>query len=77
MRRSLLPVKFLVLIPFLLFCTPRNAQHSGKVEKTGEVKPDTSNKSAPKNLNQTIIHNSEDQKKVDSLKNLRGKGKGK
>jgi len=70
-----LPVKLLVLVPFLFFCTPKNAQHSGKAEKAGEIKTDTSNKSAPKEYNQRIIHNSADQRTVDSLKNSRGKGK--
>ena len=75
MRKSLLPVKLLVIVPFIVFCSHKNAQHSGKVEKTGEIKTDTSNKSAPKEYNQRVIHNSADQKTVDSLKNSRGKGK--
>ncbi len=75
MKRSLLPVKLLFLLPFILFCTSRNAQHAGKAEKSGEVNSGTVNSSAPKENNQRIIHNSADQKTVDSLKNSRVKGK--
>lgn len=74
MRRSS-SIKILALVPFLLFCTTKNAQHSGTAVKQGEVRPDTVNKSAPKDLNQRVINNSSDQKTVDSLKNLRGKDK--
>ncbi|MEI6884969.1 MAG: hypothetical protein WCO02_10820 [Bacteroidota bacterium] len=74
MRRSSL-IKILVLVPFLLFCTTKNAQHSGTAAKQGEIRSDTANKSAPKDYNQRIIHNSDNQQTVDSLKNSRGKDK--
>lgn len=74
MRRSS-SIKILALVPFLLFCTTKNAQHSGTAAKQGEVRPDTSIKSVPKEYNQRIINNSDDQKTVDSLKNIRGKDK--
>ncbi|MEI8006390.1 MAG: hypothetical protein WCI48_09285 [Bacteroidota bacterium] len=73
MKRSLLPVKILVLVPFLLFCSPKNAQHSGKAEKAGTVGTDTSHTAGE--YNQRIIHNSDDQKTVDSLKKARQKPK--
>lgn len=63
------------MVPFLLFCTTKNAQHSGTAAKQGEVRPDTSKKSAPKEYNQQIMNNSADQKTVDSLKNIRAKDK--
>ncbi len=73
MKRSLLPVKILVLVPFLLFCSPKNAQYSGKAEKAGTVGTDTSHVAGQ--YNQRIIHNSDDQKTVDSLKKARQKPK--
>ncbi len=75
MKRSLLRVNILLLVPFLLFCSPKNAQHSGKAEKTGEIRTDTVNKTSVKEYNQRVIHNSADQKTVDSLKNARQKRK--
>ncbi|MCX6286505.1 MAG: hypothetical protein NTY96_05275 [Bacteroidetes bacterium] len=74
MKRSL-SVKVLLLVPFLFFCCPKNAQHAVKTDKAGEIVADTMNKSAPKENNQRIIHNSADQKTVDSLKNSREKRK--
>jgi len=75
MKKSLLAVKVLLLLPFLFFCCPKNAQHAAKTEKAGEIVVDTMNKTAPKENNQRIIHNSADQKTVDSLKNVREKRK--
>lgn len=77
MRKSSLTVKLLIvfLIPFFAFCAHKNAQKAGKTEKSGEAKPDTSLKTAPKDYNQRVIHNSDDPKTVDSLKKVRGKDK--
>ncbi|MCX6241139.1 MAG: hypothetical protein NTX43_04950 [Bacteroidetes bacterium] len=75
MRSSLLPVKVIVLIPFLFCCSPKNIQHSGKAEKAGEIRTDTVNKSSPAEYKQRVIHNSDDQKTVDSLKTAREKRK--
>jgi len=72
MKRSL-SVKVLILVPFLLFCSPKNAQHSGKAEKAGTVGTDTSH--TAREYNQRIIHNSDDPKTVDSLKKARQKPK--
>ncbi|MCX6281796.1 MAG: hypothetical protein NTU51_07525 [Bacteroidetes bacterium] len=75
MRRSLSAAKILLIVPLLFFCSPKNAQKAGKASKEGEIRTDTLIKSAPNDLNQRIIHNSADQKTVDSLKNLREKRK--
>jgi hypothetical protein len=73
MKRSSLPVKVLMLVPFLLFCSPKNTMHSGKAEQAGVAGTDTSH--TAREYNQRIIHNSDDQKTVDSLKKAREKPK--
>ncbi|MEI7492003.1 MAG: hypothetical protein WCK92_11430 [Bacteroidota bacterium] len=76
MKNSLSAVKILVLLPLLFFCSPKTSQQvAGKADKAGEVRVDTLNKSAPTQINQRIIHNSADQKTVDSLKKVREKRK--
>jgi hypothetical protein len=76
MKRSLSTVSLLLLVPVFFCCSPKpNASKPGQTGKAGEVKPDTTLKSAPKDYNQRVIHNTDDPKSVDSLKNLRGKDK--
>ena len=77
MKRSSSRISLLILLvmPFLFFCSHKNAQKSGKTGKAGEISVDTSLKTAPKDNNQRIIHNSDDPKTVDSLKKARGKDK--